>query len=277
MRMSAAAPSRAPTNESPSRWLESIGTCGAVLALVILGASMLLRLTTIFGVDGHTISTLPTALENAIRLAHRVAASAAGLLALCVAIISWKRRPLPLPFMAPIAWIVVSTVMLAIIGPLTPGYRLTTVTVGNVVGGVVLLMAFWSLRESAVNKLLARNPVEPVLSIAIVAFLAHVAAGAAASAFDMHNVRWFVFVHIGTAMLTTMFVGASLWDRRRDAAIAGWTVATAGLMVLQVALGCALMWLGTRPTWLAYVHGMLSPLLAITLVSLANRNASTRE
>ena len=165
----------------------------------------------------------------------------------------------------------------AIIGPLTPGYRMTTVTVANVVGGMVLLMAFWSLRESAVSKLLTRNPVDPLLFITIMVFLAHVATGAAASAFDMHNVRWFVFVHIGTAMLATMFVGATLWDLWRDASIAGWIVATAGLMVLQVALGCALMWLGTRPTWLAYVHGMLSPLLAITLVSLANRGSPMRE
>ena len=277
MIVATASASRVRASDSPGRWLQTIGTFGAVLALVILGASMLLRLTTIFGVDGHTISTLPTSVENAIRLAHRLAAAAVGLLALCVAIISWRRRPLPTFIVTPMAWIVVSTVMLAIIGPLTPGYRLTIVTVGNVVGGMVLLMAFWWLRESAVDKLLTRNPVEPVLLIAILAFLAHVAAGAAASAFEMHNVRWFVFVHIGTAMLTTMFVGASLWDRRRNAAIAGWTVATAGLMVLQVALGCAMMWLGTRPTWLAYVHGMLSPLLAITLVSLANRGVATRE
>ena len=277
MRMAATSASRARASDSPSRWLQAIGTFGAVLALVILGASMLLRLTTIFGVDGHTISTLPASVENAIRLAHRLAAAAVGLLALCVAIISWTRRPLPSSFIAPIAWIVVSTVMLAIIGPLTPGYRMTTVTVGNVVGGMVLLMAFWSLRESAVNNLLTRNPVEPLLLVTILVLLAHVATGASASAFDMHNVRWFVFVHIGTAMFTTMFVGATLWDRRRDAAIAGWTVATAGLMVLQLALGCALMWLGTRPVWLAYVHGMLSSLLAITLVSLVNRGSPTRE
>ena len=267
---------RVRASDSPSRWLQTIGTFGAVLALVILGASMLLRLTTIFGVDGHTISTLPASVENAIRLAHRLAAAAVGLLAVCVAIISWKRRPLPSFYVTPIAWIVVSTVMLAIIGPLTPGYRLTVITVGNVVGGMVLLMAFWSLRESAIHTPLTRTPAEPLLLITILAFLAHVAAGAAASAFDMHHVRWFVFVHIGSAMLTTMFVGATLWDRRRDASIAGWTVATAGLMVLQVALGCALMWIGTRPTWLAYVHGMLSPLLAITLVSLVNRSTSTR-
>ena len=276
MKMAGASASRALLSNSPSRWLQAIGTFGAALALVILGASMLLRLTTIFGVDGQSISTLPASVENTIRLAHRLAAAAVGLLALYLAIISWTRRPLPSPFIAPIAWIVVSTVMLAIIGPLTPGYRMTTVTVGNVVGGMILLMAFWSLRESAVSKLLTRNSVEPLLLITILVFLAHVATGAAASALDMHNVRWFVFVHIGTAMFVTMFVGATLWDRRHDATIAGWTVATAGLMVLQLALGCALMWLGTRPTWLAYMHGMLSPLLAITLVSLANRGSPMR-
>ena len=171
MRMAATSASRARASDSPSRWLQAIGTFGAVLALVILGASMLLRLTTIFGVDGHTISTLPASVENAIRLAHRLAAAAVGLLALCVAIISWTRRPLPSSFIAPIAWIVVSTVMLAIIGPLTPGYRMTTVTVGNVVGGMVLLMAFWWLRESAIHTPLTRTPAEPLLLITILAFL----------------------------------------------------------------------------------------------------------
>ncbi len=277
MKMTEASPAGVRESDSLRRWLQRIGTFGAILALVILGASMLLRLTIIFGVDGHTISTLPPSLENAIRLAHRLAAAAVGLLALCVAAIGWKRRPLSSPFIAPAVWIVVSTVMLAIIGPLTPGYRLITVTVANVVGGMVLLMAFWSLREAALNKLSTCNPVNPLLSIAILAFLAHIAAGAAASAFAMHDVRWFAFVHIGTATLATMLVGAILWDRRRDATIARWTVAAAGLMVLQLALGFALMWLGTRPTWLAYLHGMLSPLLAITLVPLANRGSPTRE
>ncbi len=276
MRMAAVSPLHARVSDSPSRWLQAIGTVGAVLALVILGTSMLLRLTTIFGVEGQPISTLPITVENAIRLAHRLAAAAVGLLALCLAIIGWTRRPLPSPLLTPITWIVLSTVMLAIIGPLTPGYRLTTVTVGNVVGGMVLLMAFWSLRESAINKRLTSNPVEPLLSLAILVFLAHIAAGAAASAYEMHNVRWLAFVHIGTAMLATMFIGASLWDRRDDASVGGWIAATAGLMALQVALGCALMWIGTRPTWLAYVHGMLSPLLAITLVSLANRSSPSR-
>ncbi len=276
MRMAAVSPLHARVSDSPSRWLQAIGTVGAVLALVILGASMLLRLTTIFGVEGQPISTLPISAENAIRLAHRLAAAAVGLLALCLAIIGWTRRPLPSPLLTPITWIVLSTVMLAIIGPLTPGYRLTTVTVANVVGGMVLLMAFWSLRESAVTKRLNGNPVEPLLSLAILVFLAHIATGAAASAFEMHNVRWLVFVHIGTAMLATMFIGASLWDRRHDASVGCWIATTAGLMTLQVALGCALMWIGTRPTWLAYVHGMLSPLLAITLVSLANRSSPSR-
>lgn len=46
---------------------------------------------------------------------------------------------------------------------------------------------------------------------------------------------------------------------------------TAGLLATQLVLGFVLLWLSTRPVWLAVTHGMLSSLLAMALVSLAMR------
>ena len=56
------------------RLQQAVGSLGALLALVILGASILLRLTTHMTDDGTVHSTLPTATENAVRMVHRLTA-----------------------------------------------------------------------------------------------------------------------------------------------------------------------------------------------------------
>ena len=260
------------TAHSTRRWLYTIGTCGAVLALTILAASMLLRLTSHFGSDGQVISTLSAIVENTIRMAHRLAASGVGLLALGAVFLCWTRRPLSATVVMPINCMVAATIVLAIIGPLTPGYRIAAITIVNVGGGMVLLMTFWWLREAVATQALVGKSVEPLLRATIFVFLAQIATGAAASAFEMHGMRGFALLHLGTALLAVMFIGASILARRREPILAAWTLATTALLVAQVVLGLVLMWLGTRPLWLAYLHGMLSPLLAIALVSMATRD-----
>lgn len=259
----------ARSNDSPNRSLQVIGALGTVFAVVILGASIFLRLTTIFGVDGQPISTLSAAMENATRLAHRLAASGVGVLAMWAVILCWIRRPLPSHVVRPIAWMVAITVILAVIGPLTPGYRYAAVTIGNVGGGMVLLMAFWWLRETVARNQIEGNPLDPLLRITLVVYLAHIATGAGASAYEMQGVRWPTFVHLATALLATMLIGATLFDRRHDSPIAGSTIAATGLLAMQLVMGFVLLWLGTRPVWLGVMHGMLSSLLAMALVSLA--------
>ncbi len=267
----------ASTGESSTRGPRAIGTLGALLALAILGTSMLLRLATFFGTDGHAITTLSPGLEGALRLTHRLTASGVGLLAIYAVILCWTRRPLPSRVVKPIAWMVAATVFLAVIGPLTTGYQITAVTVSNVVGGMVLLMAFVWLRESVNFDALPRRPIEPLLRATIFVFLLHVATGAAASANEMHGIRWFAFLHLGTALLSAMFIGATLWDRRCDRSMAGRVVMATWTMAMLLVLGFAMTWLGARPIWLAFVHGMLSPLLAIALVSMAARDSPKNE
>ena len=69
-----------------------MGTAGAALALVILGASVLLRLSTEFDSSGVPVSTLPTAIENAVRLTHRITAASVGLIAIALTLMCWLRK-----------------------------------------------------------------------------------------------------------------------------------------------------------------------------------------
>ncbi len=263
-----------PSIQTPTRPLQAIGSVGSALALAILGASILLRLTTVFGGDGQPISTLPPAIESAVRLLHRLAASGVGLLALSAAILCWRRRPWVANALMPTAWIVSATVLLAVIGPLTPGYRFAAVTVTNVVLGTVLLMACWWLRESLAAAPTRQRAHDPLLIPALIVFLVHVGSGAAASAFEMRGIRWLAFIHMGSAVLVFLFVGAILWVRHGRERLTRLVGTMTLLLAAQIALGLVLIAMDARPTWLGFLHAMLSPLLAAGLVSVAVRDSA---
>jgi heme A synthase len=256
-----------------ARTLLAIGAAGSALALVILGVSILLRLTTVFTDAGDPVSTLPVAIESAVRLLHRLAASSVGLLALWATALCWMRRPHAATAVMPTAAMVAATLVLAAIGPLTPGYRFATVTVANVVGGTVLLMACWWLRE-AMTAAPARQARDPLLRPALMVFLAHAGLGAAASALSVRGIRWLAFAHMGSAALVVIFAGALLWDRRSRAPLTRLVGAMTLLLAAQIALGLALMAADPHPVWLGFVHAMLSPLLAAGLVSIAVRDST---
>ena len=258
----------------PNRTLLAIGTAGSALALVILGVSILLRLTTLFAEDGHPISALPAGVESAVRMLHRLAASGVGLLALWATGLCWRRRPLRAKAAMPITWIVAATVLLAAIGPLTPGYRFTAVTVANVVGGTVLLMSFWWLREALAAAPTGTRGRDPMLLPALLAFLAHVGVGAAASALEMRGIRWVALIHMGSAVFVVVLFGALLWARHGRPPLTRLVTTTTLLLAAQAVLGIVLMGLDQRPVWLGLLHAMMSPLLAASLVSIAARDST---
>lgn len=261
----------------PAKWLRTIGIVAAALALLILGASILLRLTTVFAVDGHAISTLAPAVEIAIRLLHRVAASSVGLLVILAVILCWFGRPqLDKTTMTVVIWMLGATIVLAVVGPLTPGYRFLSVTIINVVGGMVLLMSCWWLSESLSAGLAQQSGRNSLVIAALIVLLVHIGSGAAASAQAMHGVHSITFIHLGSAILTTMFVGAMLWAQRGQRRVSRLFVMMALLLVAQVALGLALKSIGEMPVWLKFVHAMFTPLLAIGLVSIAVRCAEEK-
>ncbi|MEI7538985.1 MAG: hypothetical protein WCJ76_17335 [Comamonadaceae bacterium] len=262
------------TGIGPRTWFRRIGALGALLALIILGASILLRLTSVLDPQGHASSTLAAPLEQAIRLLHRLCASGVALLALCAVVLCWKQRKAAPPRMTQaVLWIVAATLILALIGPLTPGYRLAGVTVVNVLCGVLLLLSFWWLRESAAPGSVAGPPLEAFSWVAMVALLLQVGTGAAASAWAMHAVHWPARVHLASALLCLILVGVVLLDQRSKRAPDGrrWVV---GLLLSgQFLLGYLLMWQEQRSITLSFFHAMLAPLLAGALVSLLRRQS----
>lgn len=258
-----------PVTMVPSiRALRLIGALGALLALIVLGASILLRLTTLFGADGVPVSILSPSAEGTIRLVHRLAASSVGLLALAASILCWGSRKVAPGAVQPVIWVVAATVLLAVIGPLTPGYRFNAVTVANVVAGTVLFVACWWLCETPTvpGNAITSNAYAVRMAFAVLG--AHVGLGAATSAYAMHGIHWVAFLHTGSAMLTTLLVGSILWDRRQQARLAKLLWVMTGFLTIQVVLGLIALWMDQRPLALSFVHAMLSPLLAAGLVSI---------
>ena len=262
-----------PTTVTPPvRSLRAIGSIGSILALTILGASILLRLTTAFDADGAALSQLPSEVENAIRMVHRLAAASVGILAMAAAVLGWRTRAAMPHVVKPIAWIVAVTVLLALIGPMTPGYRFSAVTIANVVAGTALVAACWWLRETLV---VVPSPVAPrdsILSFTIAVFAVHVGLGAAASAYAVRGAHWVAFLHTGSAMLTTLLLASILWDRRLRPALSVRVRVMAGLLGLQLVLGMVSLWMEVRPVALGFAHAMVSALLVAGLVSIAVRD-----
>lgn len=250
------------------RRLQHIGLVGAVLALLVLAASILLRLTTEIDPLGRSSSTLAPLHENLARLLHRLSASGVALLALWAVVLSWKYRRLTPHWLQATVWIAVSILSLAVIGPLSSGYRLGVVTVVNVSFGLLLLMSFWWLREAA---LLGPGPAMPLSRFswaALAALMLQVITGASASAWAMQGVHWPSFVHLACLVFVLILLGVVLlgqyhrpWQRKRS-------VVLRVLLASLVVTGYVLMSQDRRPVWLSLLHALLVPLLAASLVSL---------
>ncbi len=256
---------------SSTLWRQRLGKLGAALALAILGASVLLRLATELTPEAHSV--LPPALEQATRWLHRICASTVALLALGVVLRYRLDRATGTAQLQPTLWIVATTVLLALIGPLTPGYRVAAITVLNVSLGVLLLMAFWWLRESAASDGAQRGPMGGLARGTLIAFIAHIATGAGASACQMLGLHWPVWLHLASAVLCLALLAALLIEKRRSGARAQAGKRLEYLLFTQLALGAVLLWLEQRPLGLSFAHAMLTPFLAMALVSLIQRDA----
>lgn len=269
--MTSGTPLAACASTRAQRWLQRIGAVGALLALLILAASMLLRLATVFDAQGHASSTLPALLEQSARLLHRLSASGVALLALWSVLLCWQCRRVAPHWARPTAWVIACTVVLAVIGPLTSGYRLGVVTVLNVSGGLLLLMSFWWLREAALLGLGRPASLDKFAWAALLALLLQVTSGAGASAWEMQGLRWPAFVHLTCVVLILILCGVVLLDQfnRPGQRQRSWIVS--GLLLAQISGGYVLMAQSSRTLGLSLFHALLAPLLGGALVSLVKR------
>ena len=246
-----------------ARTLSAAGLWGALLTLLILAMSVLLRLGTQIGA-AEAVSTLPGDVETWARVAHRVAAMGVGVLAALALVASWRGETPPRPSARAVVAVIALTLLLSVIGRYTPGYRVDLVTVLNVAGGLALAVAFWALRPGA-----AGSVPDPLAIAALALLLALAALGAAADAHAMRGARAFGPLHLWIAAIFACLALASAWRQRRRRAVAG---ATAILTVAQLALGLALLASrDLRPLALGWAHAMVACALALLLASLGFR------
>lgn len=258
--------------------LEVIGTIGAALSLIILGTSVLLRLTTEFDPNGALVSILPSSIENAARLTHRITASCVGLTAVALSFLCWRGRATIKHAFKPTAGVIVATVVLAAIGPLTPGYRYASITIANVVVGSALLMSFWWLRGISARSIAQGGNQHSLPTMTIFLFFVHIASGAAASAFHMRGIHWIAYLHIASALLFLFTAGDILWVHSKQSGATKLAYRVTGVLILQITIGLLLICLTKQPIWLAVVHALVSQIFAAGLISvtLRNNNKDTR-
>jgi hypothetical protein len=239
----------------------SVGAWGAALTVVILAMSVLLRLGTRLEA-GEAVSMLPAAMEQAARIAHRLAAMGVGLLAVGALVQLATQRPVAPGRRNAVAVIVALTLLLASIGRHTPGYRIDAVTVANVTGGIALAAAFAALR--AVSGLTVS--VDRVAAAALALLLVLAGLGAAADAAALRGEQAFGPAHLWVATLFIVSALVAAWHQRERVRVA---TAVAALAGVQFVLGFFLV--DQRPLALAWTHAMVACALALLLVSLALR------
>lgn len=242
------------------------GGTGVLLSLAVLAASALLRLATTLS-GGVATTSLPQAIEDPVRLVHRIAAMGISGLAIWAFVLAWRARKVapPADRALRIATIILLlTVFLSALGPFTPGYRFDAVTVGNVAGGVALILAFQAWGWAAMKGSPRGAAPARIARWALLAFAAQVMLGALVSAQAMTQRFDALIPHILSAILVVSC--AVVWWMRAPNARRALTAALL-LIALQCIGGSALALLAVRPLLLAVGHAMLSPLIGMALVN----------
>lgn len=159
-----------------------------VLAVIVVGASSALRLAAnglgcspwpaCYGQAATAEAANEQAPARALRIAHRIAASAFAVVAVVLVIAGWRRWPRPLR-VAGVALLLV-TAVLSVLGVLTPS-PLPFVTLGNVLGGFALLGLLAYLRCAAPGNNGARS-LSAGATVLLLVLAVQVAGGALISA-----------------------------------------------------------------------------------------------
>jgi heme A synthase len=245
-----------------TRVLVLSGTWGALLTVVILAMSVLLRLGTQLD-GGVAVTQLPQGVELWARMAHRIAAMGVGILAALALVAAWQGKAAGRT-RATVAAVVAITLALAVAGRYTPGYRVDLVTVLNVAGGMALAAAFWALRRGE-----AGSELDGVALAALALLVVLAGLGAAGDAAAMRGTRAFGPLHLWIAAFFVCLALAAAWRQRTRRAVAA---AVAVLIAAQLVVGFVLLASrGDRPLALGWAHAMLACALALGVATLCTR------
>ena len=272
------APVLAPDHRAlrAERFLGTVGLWGAILTLGVLAASVLLRLATSLDAAGNAVSQLPETVELLARLAHRIAAMGVTVLALLAAWAAVASRPVPPGRLIAVASVLALTVFLAVIGRYPSGYKVAGITLGNVVGGISLVSAFWWLHRQALPGSIEARAARYAW-LAFAALLAQAGLGAATSVLAMRGVRILDPLHLSMGAIVVALTVLAAWPhrKRRETGIFAFSVVL--LAAFQFASGVFLAAAGAaRPLAPAWLHALTACALAMGLVSLTSRLPSRR-
>jgi cytochrome c oxidase assembly protein subunit 15 len=117
-----------------------------------------------------------------INLTHRVAASLMGLAALAIAALAWKRRRTAPGDLLPALAVLGLTAFLAAIGKWTHDARLPAVALGNLLGGLGILLLLWRLHLGYAPQRAAPARLHGWITLGLVLLAAQITLGGMASA-----------------------------------------------------------------------------------------------
>lgn len=263
--------------DSARRFAARAALIGSALVFAVIVASAYLRIS--HAGPGWS------GIVGLARIVHRFAASGEALLAVMVVAVCWgARRQWPGGALTAAA-IFALTIFLTVLGILTAEAQTPGVTLGNLLGGMALLGAFWSLRLQARS---AETPVYSTtaywmwLGVALLALQialgglvsAHGAAKACATLPGCDGEWWpadasralHMAHRLGAATLLLYWaaLAAVLW-LRRSAAVRG-AVAVSGLLAAQAALGAIVVASGATLA-AAVIHNAWAALTVMVAVS----------
>jgi len=281
--------------ERARRFAARAAAIGCALVLAVIVASAYLRLSQAGpGWSGLT---------GLARIVHRLAASAEALLVVMIVAVCWGVRRTWTGGALTTAVIAGLTVFLTLLGIVTAEAQSPAVTLGNLLGGMVLLGAFWFLRMEA------RSAVPPAYSttmfwmgfgLVLLVFQfalgglvsAHHAAASCAT-FPACDGEWWpagvsfsspdpvpiaashadsarralhMAHRFGAAILLLYWAALTLSLRSRDRAAAKGAAAVAAMLLVQVALGATVVASGATVA-AAVIHNAWAALTVVVAVS----------
>lgn len=311
--------------ERGTQLLRRFATVGVVLVFAVIVASAYLRLTqsglgcadwpACYGAAPSLAIPVaePPWLVGVMRVAHRISAAAVGFVVIVITVVCFgaARRNFKQRWVAGL--LLGLTLFLALLGAVTPGAQLPAVTLGNLLGGMVMLGLFGWLRLEAVSPPpapvravpapwtwfgLALLTVQIALGGLVSARFAALACttfpdcngawwphGATLAAFDLFNPAGppavndparstLHMAHRYGALLVAAYL-AALATRAytADAALQKCGVAILALLLVQLALGIMVV-LMSLPLALAVAHNAGAALLLLAVTHLAQRAQS---
>ena len=277
--------------DTPPHWLHRIATAAVVVVLVIVASSAYLRQTSVRlncpdwpactqRAAGEDSARAQPAAVRAARLVHRLSASIAGALVLLIAYLSSVQQPRVRADIALSAALVVLTVFLAVLGRWSRSSQGPLVTLGNLLGGMTLLVLLhWMrLRTSPAHAAPeGAGRLAPVAGAALALALVAVSLGAlmsgsqAVSAARAASGGMLASAHLLSGMLVLVLTGIVALHPAVPGSGRNVGIVACALAIAQAMTG----WISTRfdfPLAAAMAHNLLAALLLIALAAVAYRH-----